>query len=63
MSGQQIQKLRHKLGESTHMFAERFEMSGRTVEGWEQERFQPNKLVVRLMIQLAKEVRGQNGEV
>jgi DNA-binding transcriptional regulator YiaG len=56
MTPNQIQALRHALEENTATFGERFLVSGRTVEGWEQGR-EPHRLVARMLETLAVEVK------
>jgi DNA-binding transcriptional regulator YiaG len=57
MTGRQIQRLRHRLGESTAEFGARFLASARTVESWEQGKRTPHPLVRQLLFVLA---RGEN---
>jgi len=48
-----IQALRKRLRENTAQFGARFGRSGRTIEDWEQGRAHPDRLVQRLMQELA----------
>ena len=59
MTGRQFQKLRQSLGENTAKFGKRFNVSGRTVEDWEQDRCQPNKWVLPQIKELANQVKQQ----
>ena len=54
MTGKQIQRLRHSLGENTEQFGKRFNVSRRTVEDWEQERTRPNKWIQPMIAELHK---------
>lgn len=54
MSPDQIRALRAGLGENTKTFGERFAVSGRTVEGWEQGRHAPRGLALQALERLAR---------
>jgi len=54
MKSKQIQGIRHALGEDTATFAERFARSARTIEDWEQGRYKPDALVLRILAKLRK---------
>jgi len=52
MTGKQIQSIRKTLGESTTEFAERFFVSQRTVESWEQGDRNPAPLILDMLAKL-----------
>ena len=53
MTGEQIQELRHKLGDSVEAFGKRFHRCVGTVNDWEQGRRNPDKMVLAAMRMLA----------
>jgi DNA-binding transcriptional regulator YiaG len=53
----EVRALRARLGEDTATFGARWHKSGRTVEGWEQARRQPDAHVLAEMRQLAARKR------
>lgn len=57
MTTGQIKKLRERLRESRVTFAQRFAVSPRTVEAWEQGLRRPSRLVLRDMVELVKDNR------
>ena len=54
-----VRELRHALSENTSTFGARFEVSGRTVEDWEQGRRRPFGVTRRLIIRFLQHQRNQ----
>lgn len=59
MNGPQIQALRHALGEDVTTFGARFHRSGRTIQGWESDRFKPDGLALDKLADIARTVKGR----
>lgn len=52
LTGEDIQRIRRQLEESRETFGARWMKSGRTVEGWEQDRNAPDPVILREIARL-----------
>ena len=59
MNGKAIQALRKALAEDVATFGARFKKSGRTIQGWECDRFAPDPFIVCALADLARTVKGR----
>ncbi len=59
MNGRQIQALRKALAEDVSTFGARFHRSGRTIQGWECDRFKPDGLALDKLTDIARTAKGR----